>query len=105
MADPQPDIQPALGELLELRKSIDNIDAAIVHLLAERFRCTRKVGTLKACHDLPPTDPAREQAQVQRLRMLAEAAGLDPEFAQRHLAFVIKEVIRHHEEVPRETLR
>jgi chorismate mutase len=99
------DTQPALEELLELRRSIDNIDAAMVHLLAERFRCTRKVGALKAHHDLPPTDPAREQAQVQRLRTLAEAAGLDPEFAQMHLAFVIREVIRHHEEVPREMLR
>ncbi|WP_416046726.1 chorismate mutase [Cupriavidus basilensis] len=96
------DIQPPQAELLELRKSIDNIDAAMVHLLAERFRCTRQVGALKARHNLPPTDPAREHAQVQRLRSLAETAGLDPEFAQAYLAFVISEVIRHHKEVPRE---
>ena len=73
------DIQPTEPELLELRKSIDNIDAAMVHLLAERFRCTARVGALKARYKLAPTDPAREQAQVQRLRNLAEAAGLDPE--------------------------
>jgi chorismate mutase len=34
----------------DLRDSIDNIDAAIVHMLAERFRCTRGVGKLKAQH-------------------------------------------------------
>lgn len=96
------DIQPSQAELLELRRSIDNIDAAMVHLLAERFRCTRQVGALKAHHNLPPTDPSRENAQVHRLRSLAETAGLDPEFAQAYLAFVINEVIRHHKEVPRE---
>lgn len=96
------DIQPAEPELLELRKSIDNIDAAMVHLLAERFRCTSRVGALKARHKLAPTDPAREQAQVQRLRNVADAAGLDPEFAQAYLAFVIREVILHHEEAQRE---
>lgn len=96
------DIQPTEPELLELRKSIDNIDAAMVHLLAERFRCTARVGALKARYKLAPTDPAREQSQVQRLRNLAEAAGLDPEFAQAYLAFVIREVIHHHEEAQRE---
>ena len=29
------------SELLRLRDSIDNIDAALVHLLAERFKCTQ----------------------------------------------------------------
>lgn len=84
-------------EFQDLRRSIDNIDAAIIHLLAERFRCTQRVGVLKARHDLPPADPAREAYQVARLRSLAEAAHLDPEFAEKYLAFVIREVIRHHE--------
>ena len=35
-------------ELARLRASIDNLDAALVHLLAERFRCTQQVGVLKA---------------------------------------------------------
>jgi chorismate mutase len=85
------------AELLSLRQSIDNIDAALVHLLAERFKCTQRVGALKAVHDLPPADPAREAKQVQRLRQLAEAAQLDPDFAEKFLNFIIKEVIRHHE--------
>jgi chorismate mutase len=79
------------------RKSIDNIDAALVHLLAERFKVTQAVGRYKAAAGLPPADPAREAAQVARLRRLAEEAELDPEFLEKFLRFVIEEVIRHHE--------
>lgn len=90
------------AELLRLRDSIDNIDAALVHLLAERFKFTQQVGRLKATHRLPPGDPARETRQIARLRSLAETAKLDPEFAEKFLAFIIKEVIRHHEAIARE---
>ncbi|MCU9995947.1 chorismate mutase [Mobiluncus mulieris] len=83
-------------ELREYRETIDNIDAALVHLLAERFRCTQKVGQLKARLDLPPSDPAREAQQVERLQALAEESGLDPEFAKKFLRFIVDEVIRHH---------
>jgi chorismate mutase len=89
-------------ELLELRRSIDNMDAAIIHILAERFRCTQQVGALKAQHNLPPADPEREEQQIARLRRLAEQAQLDPDFAEKYLAFVIREVIRHHEAFRRE---
>ncbi len=91
-----------LPELLALRNSIDNIDAAIIHMLAERFRCTQRVGVLKAEHELPPADPAREKRQVARLRELAATAQLDPDFAEKYLAFVVREVIRYHEATARE---
>ena len=87
----------AMAELQDIRDSIDNIDASIIHMLAERSRCTQRVGVLKARHDLPPSDPDREAQQITRLRHLASAARLDPEFAEKFLAFVIREVIRHHE--------
>lgn len=86
-------------ELLRLRNSIDNIDAALIHLLAERFKCTQAVGEFKATHDLPPADPAREAAQIARLRRLAEEARLDPDFAEKFLNFIVREVIRHHEAI------
>ncbi|MET9197405.1 chorismate mutase [Streptomyces olivaceus] len=86
-------------ELARLRDSIDNIDAAVVHMLAERFKCTQQVGLLKARHALPPADPAREARQIDRLRTLAESAKLDPAFAEKFLNFIIAEVIHHHERI------
>ena len=83
--------------LASYRESIDNIDAALVFMLAERFKVTQKVGAYKAAAGLPPADPGREARQVARLRELARAANLDPEFSEKFLRFIIDEVIRHHE--------
>lgn len=80
------------------RSSIDNIDAALIHILAERFRITKAVGAFKAANALPPSDPGREERQIARLRKLAEDAQLDPEFSEKFLRFIIQEVIRHHEQ-------
>jgi chorismate mutase len=85
-------------QLRKYRASIDNLDAALIHVLAERFRITKAVGEYKATHSLPPADPVREQKQVERLRTLASQADLDPDFAEKLLNFIIREVIRHHEQ-------
>ena len=90
---------PVSGELLRLRESIDNMDAALVHLLAERFKITQQVGLLKATHGMPAADPEREGQQIARLRRLAASAKLDPEFAEKFLNFVVAEVVRHHEAI------
>jgi chorismate mutase len=88
-----------MAELLSMRSSIDNIDATLVYVLAERFKATQRVGVLKARHKLPPADPDRESAQIARLRALAESAHLDPAFAEKFLNFIISEVIRHHQAI------
>ena len=85
--------------LQRLRASIDNLDAAIIHLLAERFRVTREVAHLKAEQALPPSDPQREARQVASLRRLASEAGLEPDFAEKFHSFVVAEVVRNHEAV------
>ncbi|MCC6001344.1 MAG: chorismate mutase [Pararhodobacter sp.] len=88
------------AELLrEHRESIDRLDAILVYTLGERFKHTQAVGKLKAQHALPPSDPAREARQIERLEWLAKEADLDPEFARKFLAFIISEVIRHHEKL------
>ncbi len=84
-------------KLARYRESIDNIDAALVFMLAERFKITQAVGEHKATHALPPADPGREERQIARLRRLAEEANLDPDFTEKFLRFIIDEVIRHHE--------
>ncbi len=85
--------------LQQFRQSIDNIDAALVHMLAERFKVTQAVGRYKAENAMPPADPAREELQIARLRKLAAEADLDPDFTEKFLRFVIDEVIRHHEQL------
>ena len=96
MTDDQARARELLGEL---RHSIDNLDAILVHTLAERFRCTKEVGKLKAAHGLPPADPAREAEQIARLQRLAAESGLDPAFAEKFQRFIVEEVIRHHERI------
>lgn len=86
------------AELISLRASIDNFDAALIHILAERFRCTKAVGVLKVEHNLPAADPSREKKQIERLRKLAKESHLDPDFAEKFLNFIVREVIRHHED-------
>ena len=87
--------------LQRYRESIDNIDAALVFMLAERFKVTQAVGAYKAQSGLPAADPGREENQVARLRALAASANLDPDFTEKFLRFIIDEVIRHHEGMQR----
>ena len=89
----------AAAILREHRQSIDRLDAILVYTLAERFKHTQAVGRLKAEHELPPSDPAREARQIERLERLAQEADLDPDFAKKFLTFIISEVIRHHEKL------
>jgi chorismate mutase len=86
-------------QLAKYRSSIDNIDAALVHLLAERFKITQEVGRYKAAAGLPAADLEREERQVARLRALAVEAGVDPAFTEKFLRFIVAEVIHHHQRI------
>jgi len=86
-------------QLDTFRKSIDNLDAILLHTLAERFKVTQAVGRLKAEHNMPPADKSREARQIERLQKLAEDSALDPAFAEKFLNFIVAEVIRHHEKI------
>jgi chorismate mutase len=97
MADTTP--QEAVEKLTSIRQSIDNIDAALVHLLAERFKFTQSVGVLKAEAGMPASDPEREKVQIHRLRALAAESHLDPDFSEKFLNFIVAEVIHHHEKI------
>lgn len=96
LSDMQDDIKTAL---IAFRDSIDNLDAAMIYLMAERFKLTQKVGEFKRDHELPPADPGREERQIARLRSLAQQSHLDPDFAERLLRFIIDEVIHNHERI------
>jgi len=87
------------GILAGYRQSIDNIDSALVHIMAERFRVTLAVGRHKAEQGLAASAPDREATQIARLRSLARDAGLDPDFTESFLRFIIDEVIRHHAKI------
>lgn len=97
--------EPSTHILDQLRGSIDNIDAALICLLAERFKATHAVGELKAQHHLPASDPEREAQQITRLRSLATQADLNPDFAERFFSFVVSEVITHHKNIAKKTLQ
>ena len=44
---------------------------------------------------------AREVVQLAHLRAVAADAGLDPEFAEQVLSFIMSEVVRNHEAIAR----
>ncbi len=94
-----PDQKKAAEILAGHRESIDRLDSILIYTLGERFKHTQEVGKLKAEHDLPASDPAREAKQIARLEELAAKANLDPAFAKKFLNFIISEVIRHHEKI------
>lgn len=99
MSQPDPRTSEPDETLAAYRQSIDNIDAAVIFMLAERFKITQLVGQHKTQVALPPADPQREHEQIARLRRLSRMAQLDPEFSEKFLRFVITEVIQHHEQI------
>ena len=86
-------------QLADFRRSIDKVDAELVRLLAERFRITNEIGEYKAANGLAPVDLVRQHRQIDGLRRLAADEGLDPDFCEKFVHFVMDEVIRNHKRI------
>lgn len=99
MAAENPQNAKAVEQIRELRQSIDNVDAAIVSLLAERFKYTSMVGVVKAKAGFAPADYQREDRQMARLNRIAIDAGLDPEIAEKYREFVVTEAKKRHRRI------
>jgi chorismate mutase/prephenate dehydrogenase len=65
--------------LNRLREEIEEIDRAIITLIARRVAAARDVGRAKRDSGLPILDPAREAAVVRRAVELARDHELDEE--------------------------
>ncbi len=89
-------------QLEQLRSSIDDIDDALITMLADRFRITQAVGEHKARTGLAPADPEREDRQIARLRAIAAEAGLSPDFSERFMRMVFAEVVSRHQQTATE---
>lgn len=93
-------MKPASDDYLrDLRSSIDNLDNALVAILAERFRLTEKVGVYKANRKMSTEDPEREASQIERLLRLSESYGLDGDVLTEVIKAVIGRVKMRHEEI------
>lgn len=94
-----PEAAQAVAHIRQLRQSIDNIDSAIISLLAERFKFTSQVGVLKAQAGFAPADQRREDYQITRLGRIAIDAGLDPQIAEMYREFVVTEAKKRHQRI------
>lgn len=92
-------IRDAGTDLRELRETIDRLDGALAFLLAERFAITERIGELKAAADLPSLDPAREDAQRERLTRLAREAGVELRLLTPVFEALTATVRRRHDEI------
>jgi len=84
------------AELASLRAEVDEIDQQIMLLLGVRFRCTDMIGELKRDLGMDLVDPQREEQQVERIRRLAQEAGVPPALGETILREVIDTVVDHH---------
>lgn len=85
--------------LADLRKEIDDIDAALVDLLARRFAVVDRVIAVKAREGLPALLPERVEEVVARVRTLAGAAGIPADAAESVWRALINQTIAYEEAV------
>ncbi|WP_376776754.1 chorismate mutase [Rhizobium laguerreae] len=99
MEDIQMMTDDAAGQLGSYRRTIDNLDSALLYILAERFRCTEQVGHLKAKQELPAIDNERERRQLDRLMSIANDVGLSGHFVEGLMTMIVGAVVERRREI------
>ena len=74
--------EPPRPELAGLRTRIDQLDAALIAIVAERLAVCREVAAVKQGSDTPVIQPARVRDVVTSRRQQAIEAGVDADFAE-----------------------
>lgn len=85
--------------LAELRGQIDEVDAALVDLLARRLELVAQVGEVKGRHGLPIYAPERERAMIAAKRELASGRGVPPDLVEDVLRRCMREAYTHEKNV------
>jgi chorismate mutase / prephenate dehydratase len=63
--------------LEDLRRNVDDVDARIIKLLAERMKLSGEIGAEKARNSKPLTDAGREAIVLDHIRKLAKDEGIN----------------------------
>lgn len=80
-----------VAELTALRDQIDDVDKALLNLLAKRLELVAKVGEVKSRFGLPIYVPEREASMLASRRAEAEAIGVPPDLIEDVLRRVMRE--------------
>jgi len=78
------------------RRELDELDARLISLLAERFAVTRRIGALKAVHGVGAVDRLREQAHLERLVSLSAAVDVPAEVTRAVFETLFRFVRENH---------
>ncbi|MEW6744842.1 MAG: chorismate mutase [Planctomycetota bacterium] len=75
--------EDATVRLAAYRRELDELDAALVQILARRFRVIARIGHLKARAGLPIRDPDREKEMLLSLARQGVEEGIAPALVRR----------------------
>ena len=84
------------------RSTIDRLDTTMVNILIERFSVTKRIGLIKAEHNIEPHDGKREKTQLNTLEKLIEDSDLDKTFIKNLMKLITTESKKKHEQIKKE---
>jgi chorismate mutase/catechol 2,3-dioxygenase-like lactoylglutathione lyase family enzyme len=83
-----------MADLATLRARIDELDDALIDIIARRLAVCREVAAVKEGSDTPVIQPDRVRDVVVSRRERAIAAGIDPDFAEQMFRVLLAETHR-----------